>query len=85
MKGQAHEDHQRAGDLTDELLVGFEVVADVAEERAHRDEDSGEPQHEQHRTERHPAAAGALGVGEVGCGEAGDVGEVAGDEREHAG
>ena len=55
-------------------------------QRPERDEDDREAEHEQHRPEQHPAAVlGRRPVGEVGAAETGGVGEVAGEQRDHAG
>ena len=55
--------------------------AERAGQRAERDEDDGEAEHEQQRPGEHPAAPRVL---EVGAGQAGGVGEVARQQRDHA-
>ena len=65
----------------DRALVGEQPLPHGADQRAEGDEHEREPDHEQQRPGQHPATAG---VGEVGAGETGGVGEVAGQQRHHA-
>ena len=75
------QDRQAAEHDGDLLAVGPQPVAERPRERAEGDEHEREAEHEQEAAEHHPAALALL---EVDAGQAGGVGEVAGQQRHHA-
>ena len=70
------------GDLLQQQLVVLEGAADPGRGQPEEDEDRREAGDEEQAGGEHPAPAGPL---EVGGGDPGDRGEVAGDQRQHAG
>ena len=78
---EAQDDDHDAHDDRDRAPVLEELAAERAEQRAAGHEDGGEAEHEQRRAEHHPAA---MAVVEVLGRDAGDVGEVAGQQRDDA-
>ena len=94
---QPEQDHDDAEDALQQPLVLDEQPAQPAEQHAVRDEHHGEAQHEQHRAQHgpaaHPGSGGdpATGRGDVGgrggglgAGQATDVREVSGHQRQDA-
>jgi hypothetical protein len=90
-EGQPHHDHHDAAGALQRSLVAYQRVRQPHDAHQDRAEHEREPGDEQRRRPGHPPAArprsaGLLDGGRRGLGadEAGEVGEVAGDQRDDA-